>query len=70
MRYNREAEKQAKKEALRQAGYTEDLSPAEKKIALKKADEIFQAYLDECADIESQEEEFYRMSEVRYKRAV
>jgi hypothetical protein len=68
MRYNREAEREAKKEALRQAGYSEDLSQAEKKIALKRADEIFQAYLDECADIESQEEEFYRMKEVRYKR--
>lgn len=70
MRYNREAEREAKKEALRQAGYREDLPPAEKKIALKKADEIFQAYLEECSDIEEQEEEFYRMSELKYKRAV
>lgn len=68
MKYNREAERAARKEALHQAGYSEDLPHAEKLAALKKADEIFQEYLDECAEIEAEEEEFYRMSDIRYSR--
>lgn len=68
MKYNREAEKEAKKEALRQAGYSEDLSQEEKITALKIADEIFQEYLDECAAIEEEEDEFYRMSDIRHFR--
>jgi len=68
MKYNREAERAAKKEALRQAGYSDDLPTAEKIAAKKRADEIFQEYLDECAEIEAEEEEFYRMSDIRYSR--
>lgn len=68
MKYNREAEKEAKKEALRQAGYRDDLPTNEKIAAKKRADEIFQEYLDECAEIEAEEDEFFRMSEIRYSR--
>jgi hypothetical protein len=68
MKYNREAEKEAKKEALRQAGYKDDLPQNEKIAALKLADDIFQEYLDECAAIEEEEEDFYRMSDLRYGR--
>lgn len=68
MKYNREAEREARKEALRQAGYRDDLPSDEKIAAKKKADEIFQEYLDECAEIEAEEEEFYRMSDIRYSR--
>ena len=68
MKYNREAEKEAKKEALRQAGYSDDLPQNEKIAAKKLADEIFQEYLDECHAIEEDEEDFYRMSDIRYVR--
>ena len=68
MKYNREAEKEAKKESLRQAGYRDDLPNEEKIAAKKRADEIFQEYLDECAEIEAEEEDFFRMSEIRYGR--
>jgi len=68
MRYNREAEKEARKESLRQAGYRDDLTGPEKLEALKKAEEIFQEYLDECAEIEQEEEEYHRISDIRYSR--
>jgi hypothetical protein len=68
MKYNREAEREAKKEALRQSGYREDMTPEEKIAARKLADQIFQEYLDEVAEIEAEEDEFYRMSEIRYSR--
>lgn len=68
MKYNRDAERAARKEALRQAGYSEDLPALERAAALKLADEIFQEYLDECAEIEAEEEEVYRMSEIKYRR--
>jgi hypothetical protein len=68
MKYNREAERAARKEALRQAGYSDDLPNAEKIAAKKRADEIFQEYLDECAEIEAEEDEFYRMNDIRYSR--
>lgn len=68
MRYNREAEKEARKYALSQSGYSDDLPHDEKVKALKLADEIFQEYLDECASIEDEEEEFFRISDIRYSR--
>lgn len=68
MKYNRDAEREARKEALRQAGYRDDLPQNEKIAALKLADEIFQEYLDECAEIEAEEEEVYRMSEIKCRR--
>lgn len=68
MKYNRDAEREARKEALRQAGYRDDLPNAEKVAAKKRADEIFQEYLDECAEIEAEEDEVYRMNEIRYGR--
>lgn len=68
MKYNREAEKEAKKEALRQAGYTDELKGQERLDALKRADEIFQEYLDECRAIEEEEEDFIRISEIKYRR--
>lgn len=69
MRYNREAEREAKREALRQAGYSDDLPAEEKKKALEIADQIFQEYLDECAAIEEEEEEVYRLNEIKYRRS-
>lgn len=68
MKYNREAEREARKEALRQAGYKDDLPNAEKIAAKKRADEIFQEYLDECAEIEAEEDEVYRMNEIKCRR--
>lgn len=68
MRYNRQAEREAKREALRQAGYSDDLPADEKKKALEVADKIFQEYLEECAAIEEEEDEVYRMNEIKYRR--
>lgn len=68
MKYNRDAEREAKKEALRQAGYRDDLPQDERLAALKVADQIFQEYLDECAEIEAEEDDFFRMSEIRNTR--
>jgi hypothetical protein len=68
MKYNREAEKAARKEAYRQAGYSDDLPPDQKRAALEVANQLFQEYLDECAAIEAEEEEVYRMSEIKLRR--
>ena len=68
MKYNREAEKEARKEAYRQAGYSDDLPPDQKRAALEVANQLFQEYLDECAAIEAEEEEVYRMSEIKLRR--
>ena len=68
MKYNRDAEREAKKESLRQSGYREDMTKEEKQKCLAIADQLFQEYLDECASIEEEEEEVYRMSEIKYRR--
>lgn len=68
MKYNREAERDARREALRQAGYNNELRGKEREAALRKADEIFREYLDECRLIEDEEDDFIRMGEVKYRR--
>lgn len=61
--------REGRKWALVEAGYSEDLTPELKQIALEKADELFDEFKQELIDIESEEEEDYCSQDIKFRRS-
>lgn len=60
--------KEGRKWALVEAGYSEDLTAELKKIALEKADQLFEEFKMELMDIEEEEEDNFNHQERKFER--
>ena len=67
MRY-RDQIREARKWSYIEAGFSEELSPELKQIALEKAEQLFEEAKREIEEIEAEEEENFARYDRKYKR--